>query len=141
MLSSEIKFPSKANVNYNLNKTRRTYKFHKNKRIKLIRAITNILILFIILITLVITLKTLYIRNKCKDIYYSIDYYMTSTYSKNNRLLRVKEMNLSYSDEKNVIAIASGLDNESPHRYLSYKISLFKTERGYWKMESIVPIK
>ncbi|MNP67179.1 hypothetical protein D3C76_1629780 [compost metagenome] len=92
------------------------------------------------LITLFVTSKALYIRSKCKDIYYSIDYYMTSSYSKDNRLLRVKEMNVLYSDDKTAVVIASGLDDKSPHKYLTYRVSLSKTEKKYWKLENIASV-
>ena len=142
MLNSKINNSNKSQNHYKkrLNKKRRLYKFHKYRKMKFRKRLINILLLSIIIITLIVTIKALYIRYKCKDIYYSIDYYMTSSYFEDNKLLRVKEMNLIYSDDKNVIAIASGLDHESPHKYSSYKISLSRTEKDYWKMQSITPI-
>lgn len=138
MLNSQVQVQRKYSKK--LRKKKRIYKFHKYKKIRLQRRLLKILITSIMLITLFVTFKALYIRSKCKDIYYSIDYYMTSSYSKDNRLLRVKEMNVLYSDDKTAVVLASGLDDKSPHKYLTYRVSLSKTEKKYWKLENIASV-
>lgn len=114
------------------------YNIRRKRKIKLI--LTRITIITLLLIPLTIVGRTLYINYKCKDIYYAVDYYMTSKYAKNYKLLRVKEVNLTYEDDKTAQVTASGLEDTSPHKYSSYKVSFEKTSKGYWQIASISPV-
>ncbi|MBL4932439.1 hypothetical protein [Clostridium paridis] len=118
----------------------RLYRFNIRKKRKIKLVLTRAIIIALLLIPLTIVGRTLYINYKCKDIYYAVDYYMTSKYAKDYKLLRVKEVNLTYEDDKTAQVTASGLEDTSPHKYSSYKVSFEKTSKGYWQIDNISPV-
>ena len=56
----------------------------------------------------------LYIKNKCKDLGYAVEHYLTSKKA-DDGLLRVQNMTLVFSDDTTAIVKAYGLSKEEPH--------------------------
>ncbi|MDD7792930.1 hypothetical protein [Clostridium sp. 'White wine YQ'] len=123
-----------------IDKNSRLYRFNIRKKRKIKLILSRTIIIALLLIPLSIIGRTLYVNYKCKDIYYAVDYYMTSKYAKEYKLLRVKEVNLTYEDNKIAQVTASGLEDTSPHKYSSYKVSFEKTPNGYWQIDNISPV-
>lgn len=77
----------------------------------------------------------LYIKNKCKDLGYAVEHYFTSN-KYDNSLLRVKNMDLVFSDDNTAIVKAYGLSKEEPHGESTIEGMFRKDSLDSWKLES-----
>ncbi|MEQ8198656.1 MAG: hypothetical protein ABRQ27_11725 [Clostridiaceae bacterium] len=123
------------------NRNSRTYKNHVLRKRKLRLLFIKISFTILIFISCIIIVKTLYFNNRCKDLNYAANYYLTSSSAGEYKLLRVKKLNLLYDDGNTAEAIASGLEDSVPHKSASYKVYFKKSSGGYWLMENISQVK
>lgn len=95
-------------------------------------------------ITLILSLGAflsykLYIKNKCKDLGYAVDHYLTSNKA-DDRLLRVQNMTLVFSDDNTAIVKAYGLSNAAPHEQTGVEGMFRKNSLDSWTLESTNPL-
>lgn len=62
---------------------------------------------------------------------------MTSSLSKDSRLLKIKEVQKVSVTDDTAEVIASGTSHKSPHKYSYYTVYLTKSEANYWKLDKI----
>lgn len=77
----------------------------------------------------------LYIKNKCKDLGYAVEHYLTSKKA-DNGLLRVQNMTLVFSDDTTAIVKAYGLSKEEPHEKSAVEGMFRKDSLDSWDLES-----
>lgn len=84
----------------------------------------------------------LYVNSKCKDLSYAINYTLTNTADKDQRLLDIKKSNLVFQDEDTAIVEASGFAKKKPHSNTSIKGHFKKTTSGVWQLSktSLIPL-
>ena len=73
----------------------------------------------------------IYTNNKCKDLYFATEYFLTKGSS--NRLLRVQNFELVFLDNNVAIIEAFGLNKESPHEEVTLRAT-FKKNNNIWKL-------
>lgn len=74
----------------------------------------------------------IYINNKCKDLYFATEYFLTKGNS--NRLLRVQSFELIFLDDDMAVIEAFGLNKESPHEKVTLKATFKKNSKNVWKL-------
>ncbi|MBW6408624.1 hypothetical protein [Clostridium weizhouense] len=135
---SQINKSKNKSLRLNKNKKKR---LNKRKKKKLIKSYLRIsLVLFAIISIGFFTAKKLYIMNKCSDLAYSVEHNFTSGLSNKNKLLRVQEMDLIYSDGKTAVVEASGLSKSEPHKQTSLQGNFRKDKNNSWILEEIYPL-
>lgn len=82
----------------------------------------------------------LYIKNKCKDLDYAVQHYLTSN-KIDNSLLSVKTMSLTFSDDTTAVVKAYGLSKEKPHSKSGIEGMFRKDSLNSWTLESTNLIK
>ena len=97
--------------------------YKKNKSIILILLV--LLILFIVFIT-----NKIYTTIKCKDLNYSVNYYLTK-----DTLLRVQDYYVTFSNNNMLIIKAYGLSKDSPHKSLIIQGRFEKNSANSWILE------
>ena len=117
----------------NRSRIERLKKQRKKRRITLL-----IFSALIIGIGLFFTYK-LYIKNKCKDLGYAVEHYLTSKKSE-DRLLRVQNMTLVFSDKNTAIVKAYGLSSDEPHAQSAVEGMFRKDSLDSWTLESTNPL-
>ena len=80
----------------------------------------------------------LYIKNKCKDLGYAVEHYLTSKKA-DDGLLRV-QMTLVFSDDTTAIVKAYGLSKEEPHEKSAVEGMFRKDSLDSWGLESTTPL-
>ncbi|MDS0524156.1 hypothetical protein NNC19_00610 [Clostridium sp. SHJSY1] len=103
----------------------------KKTRKKRIRAL--ILLIAVILLSTYL-LRTLYIKNKSKDLQYAVEHSLTSGDSK-ERLLRVDNISLIFDDNKKAIVEVSGLSKSEPHSSTKIKGTFKRGMLNSWELE------
>ena len=81
----------------------------------------------------------LYIKNKCKDLGYAVEHYLTSKKA-DDGLLRVQNMTLVFSDDTTAIVKAYGLSKEEPHEKSAVEGMFRKDSLDSWDLESTTPL-
>ena len=81
----------------------------------------------------------LYIKNKCKDLGYAVEHYLTSKKA-DDGLLRVQNMTLVFSDDTTAIVKAYGLSKEEPHEKSAVEGMFRKDSLDSWGLESTTPL-
>ena len=97
----------------------------------------KVLFFIIISVLLIFIAKHAYIDLRCKDISYSVNYYMTSSVSKSYRLYEINEYHLEYSDGNIAIMKVTGISKNAPHSKSSYKLVIIKNNSGIWHVKNI----
>ena len=93
------------------------------------------IIIGVVLITISsLIIRNIYIKNKCEDLYYSANYNLTSRFN-SEKLLRVNNMTLVFSDNETAMVEAYGLSTEAPHRTIGIKGRFMKSASGSWGLE------
>ncbi|GAA0077525.1 hypothetical protein UT300005_19030 [Clostridium sp. CTA-5] len=135
-----------SQMNKNRNKPLKLNK-HKKKRLnkhrkkKILKSYLRIFLsLFIIISIGFFTAKKLYLTNKCTDLAYSVEYNFTSGLSDKDKLLRVQQMDLIYSDGETAVVEASGLSKSEPHKQTSLQGNFRKDKNNSWILEKIYPL-
>lgn len=104
----------------------------KRKRRRLLAIIIGI-----VLITISsLIIRNIYLNNKCEDIYYSANYNLTSRFN-NEKLLRVNNMTLVFSDNEIAMVEAYGLSTEVPHKTIGIKGRFMKSTSGSWDLQNM----
>jgi len=93
------------------------------------------LILILLSVFLAILSEILYVKTKCKDLQYSIEYNLTSGKSSKS-LLRVQNISLIFNDNKNAIVEATGLSKEEPHSSTKIRGTFKKDFFDSWILEN-----
>lgn len=75
--------------------------------------------------------------NKRRDITYAANYYMTSGIFNTHKLYKIDSYNLKFSSDDESILIVSGMEEKSPHKTVTYKLTMLKTSSGIWKVKHI----
>lgn len=114
--------------NQRLSRTQRL----KNQKYKR-RRLTLILILLSVVI--VILTNILYVKTKCKDLQYAVEYNFTSSKASKS-LLRVQNISLIFNDNKNAIVEATGLSKEEPHTSTKIRGTFKKDLFDSWILEN-----
>ncbi|AOR22866.1 hypothetical protein [Clostridium taeniosporum] len=127
----------RKNNTIDLNQYKRKKLKKKHKRNVLISYLYAFLILSTILLSSFIITKEIYIQKRCVDLAYSVEHYFTTGFNKNDKLLRVQEMSLIYSDGKNAIVEVSGLSKEEPHKETTLKGNFKKNKNNSWILEEV----
>ena len=117
------------------------YKKQKLKKKHKKNAFKSYLCAFLILSTLILLAftitKEIYIQKRCVDLAYSVEHYFTDGFNKKNKLLRVQEMSLIYSDGENAVVEASGLSKEEPHKKTTLKGNFKKDKNNSWILDEL----
>lgn len=113
----------------NLTRSQRLKMRRKRRRIMAI----IIGVLFIAISSLII--RNIYINKHCEDLYYSANHNLTSGFS-HERLLRVNNMTLIFSDNENAMVEAYGLSKDAPHKTIGIKGRFLKNSSGSWILEN-----
>ena len=124
------------NTNKNLNKKisrKELFKINQRKR----RRISLCIILLLILSSIFIAKKT-FTYFKCKDISTAVEYLMTTNVD--NAFLRVKNMELKFSDGSYAVVEAFGLSKEKPHTSQKVECHLIK-KNNIWKLNNSYLLK
>lgn len=108
------------------------YNQKKRKRTK--RIITNIST-FSLLLVIGYIICQIYLTNRCKDLQYAVDYYLTSG-NEEDRLLRVKNITLVFSDKDTAVIEAYGLNKSKPHATTAIEGHFRKDSFDSWKLEN-----
>lgn len=90
---------------------------------------TMLILLFIFFLSFMCS--KIYINNKCTDLYFATEYFLTKGSS--NRLLRVQNFELVFLDNDMAIIEAFGLNKESPHEEVTLRAT-FKRNNNVWKL-------
>ncbi|MBN1037749.1 hypothetical protein [Clostridium sp. ZS1] len=127
----------KKNNTINLNQ----YKKQKIKKRKKRTLVKRYICTFFILVTLVVSsfiiTKEIYIQKRCADLAYSVEHYFTNGFDKKNKLLRVQQMSLIYSDGENALVEASGLSKKEPHKQTILKGNFKKDKSNFWVLDEV----
>ncbi|KHD35965.1 hypothetical protein NL50_11875 [Clostridium acetobutylicum] len=75
--------------------------------------------------------------NKLHDITYAADYYMTSGVFNTHKLYKVDSYNLKFSSNDESILFVSGIESKSPHKTITYKLTMLRNSSGIWRLKHI----
>jgi hypothetical protein len=95
-----------------------------------------IAVVVVIAIGTVIYMNT---QNKYRDIKYSVERYLTTGIFNKYKLYKLDKMDVSFSDGSLAIMSVSGLQDKAPHKSVSYKIFMEKSDSGVWKVKRVYP--
>lgn len=76
---------------------------------------------------------------KYKDINYAVENYMTTGLFNKNKLYKVDDARLNFSDGVSAVMSVSGVQNKSPHKNMKYDVFLEKNKKGIWKVKKVYP--
>lgn len=112
-------------------------KISKSRKAKIFRRrrILALILLLAIIFSTTLLIKTIYIKVKCKNFDYSVNYYLTNN-SSNEELMRVQNFSLTFYDTDLAIVKANGLKKEAPHKYLTVEGRFVKDKFGSWTLEN-----
>ena len=88
----------------------------------------------IVMTSFFITSK-LYVSSNSKDLGFAVEYNFTTSFSSENKLLRVQKMSLIYCDGETAVVEASGLSKLPPHKTISVRGSFKKDNNKSWNFE------
>lgn len=100
------------------------------------RFIALISIIFFLILCSYFTFNKLYIREKCKNLYFATEYLATKGNIKNS-FLTIKNFELSFLDNNIAHVKINGLSYEKPHKSLSALAYFKKEENSPWELEKI----
>ena len=83
------------------------------------RLILGVSLFFIIIFSSVFIINKIYIKQKCKDLYFATEY-LTTRGNLENSLLTIKNFELSFLDKDIAIVEINGLSYDKPHQGGSY---------------------
>lgn len=124
----EAEMRSKKNIE-NLTRIQRLRMKRKRRRLLLI------LILAVLIVISSFIIRNIYLNNKFQDLYYSANYNLTSRFG-SEKLLRINNMTLVFSDDKTAMVEAYGLSTEAPHKNIGIKGRFQKNTSGSWELEN-----
>lgn len=86
-----------------------------------------------IIVSSIVIYKKVVMYNNCKEISTAVEYLMTQNVE--NALLRVKTMELKFSDGETAVVKVFGLSKEKPHQSTNVECHLRK-KNNLWKLEN-----
>lgn len=112
-------------------------KISKSRKAKIFRRrrILALILLLTFILSITLLIKTIYIKIKCQNFDYSVNYYLTNN-SSNEELMRVQDFSLTFYDQDIAIVKAYGLKKESPHKSLTVEGRFTKDKFGSWVLEN-----
>ena len=117
------------------NKKRKVLKLKYNR----IKQIISILSFLLLLFTFIFTSKTIYIKFKCRNLEYAVNYELSNDCGSNN-LLRVQNSKLVFLDTDKVVINAQGLSKKEPHRTTIIEGHFTKDFFNSWDLENAYDI-
>lgn len=114
-------------------KYKKDKKFRKRRFIVLISAI-------VFISTLSFFTRFLYIKYKCRDLNFAVNYYMTNG-NEDERLMRVRSSSIIFLDNDSAIVQARGLRKNSPHKSMGIEGHFKKDSHNCWKLNSTFEIQ
>ena len=124
-----------SNSKLNFTKCKRNSKIKRLKKIKFIKRRFLVLVVIFSLISFLLMYKS-YLYNKCKNLDYAVNYYLTNS-NDDDKLLRVQSYTPTFSDGKRTVVKAYGLCKNPPHKKLSLECHFKKDKNNSWKLENI----
>ena len=109
-------------------------KIYRNRRLTVI--LLSLLCIFIISFII----RSVYIKSCCKELDFAVEHYLTSNNS-DDCLVRVKTMNLVFSDKDKAVVQAFGLSKKEPHSMIGVEGHFKKNNSNSWKLESTYSIE
>lgn len=105
-----------------------------------IRRISFLIFAFFILIfSCIFTFKKIYIREKCKDLYFATEH-LTTKGNVENSLLTIHNFELSFLDDEFAIVKISGLTYEKPHESITCNAYFQRRENSLWDLKELIPL-
>ena len=86
-------------------------------------------------------MRSIYVKFKCKDLYYATEYYMTSSRINKNKLRNVRSMNLVFSDNKTAVVEVKGIKPKPPNGTVVYRSQFSKSKSNSWKLDDVVELE
>ena len=126
-----------SNSKLNFTKCKRNSKIKRLKKIIFIKR--RFLVLFFVVIFSLISFLLMYksyLYNKCKNLDYAVNYYLTNS-NDDDKLLRVQSYTPTFSDGKRTVVKAYGLCKNPPHKKLSLECHFKKDKNNSLKLENI----
>lgn len=111
-----------------------TKKEHFKRKMKL-RRFRTLIILIGIIFGISFGSYKLFLFNKCKDLTYAVEHFMTSRGNDDLKLLRVQTMKLVYSDGETAVVEAYGMGKSEPHATTSIKGHYKKDSFDSWTLD------
>lgn len=104
------------------------------------KRIRGILILILTFSLFIYGIHSCYIKFKCKDLQYAVEYYLTLGHS-DETLMTVKYITLTFKDDDSAIMDVSGLRKNKPHISTKLRATFKKTRGSSWKLDSVKKIE
>lgn len=111
---------------------------NKTKRIKKKLQYSLIFSLLLIIISSSFLTHNLYIEINSKDLQFAAEHNFTAGFFSKDKLLRVQNMSLIYSDGESSIIEAYGLSKSEPHKKVIIKGIFRKDSYKSWYLEKII---
>lgn len=112
-------------------------KYKKLKRLRkkrILKRITGISILLTFTFFTLLCVYKLYIKNRCKDLNYAVNYYLTEP-SDGNSLARINHSSLVFSDTDTAVVTAYGLSKAAPHKKTICKGIFRRAPSNSWTLD------
>lgn len=100
------------------------------------RIILLISLIFIIIFSSAFVINKIYVKQKCKDLYFATEH-LTTKGNIENSLLTIENFELSFLDEDIAIVEINGLSFEKPHKSISCKAYFEKNKNSIWNLRKI----
>ncbi|GAA0066466.1 hypothetical protein P5E48_04055 [Clostridium perfringens] len=100
------------------------------------RLILGVSLFFIIIFSSAFIINKIYIKQKCKDLYFATEY-LTTRGDLENSLLTIKNFELSFLDKDIAIVEINGISYDKPHQSISCKAYFEKKENSVWDLKEI----
>ena len=100
----------------------------------------KLVVFVLIIILLFVFLDHKYTQNKCSDITYAVEQYLTTGFFNHYKLSSIDTFQLSYSDNELAIIVVKGTQKKIPPKKVSYKVLLEKNKNRIWKVRKIFEI-
>ncbi|MGG5462019.1 hypothetical protein [Clostridium sp. B9] len=103
------------------------------------RIVVFISSLFIIIFSLAFIGNKIYVREKCKDLYFATEYLSTKG-NVENSFLTVHNFELSFLDGNLAVVEIKGLSYDEPHRSMTCNAYFERGGNSIWDLKEIVPL-
>ncbi|MDZ4992818.1 hypothetical protein GNF80_07475 [Clostridium perfringens] len=100
------------------------------------RLILAISLFFIIIFSSAFIINKIYVKQKCKDLYFATEN-LTTKGNMENSLLTIQNFELSFLDEDIAVVQINGLSYEKPHKSISCNAYFEKNKNSIWNLKRI----
>lgn len=116
-------------------RTKKASRIARLKKRRLKKRLTFIISIAFVLSILCFSAWQLYMKNKCKDLDFAVEHYLTSG-NDEDKLLRVQNISLIFSDDNTAVVKAYGLSKATPHSESTVEGHFRKGSSSSWTLES-----